>query len=111
MFRKMLITVAMILCFATPTQAGEGTSTLYGIVTYNGDVIPNALITVIGEMTYTSKSVRTNEKGVYIADKLPADEYLIRAIAEPGGVYKPMEKNVFLWRKTTKEVHFKLEKK
>jgi len=111
MLRKIIFTVALVLLFAAPTSAREGTSTLYGVVNDNGQPLVGALVTIIGETSYTNKSVTTNEKGVYILDKLPVDEYIIRALAQPNGIYKPSEKNVFLWRKTTKEVNFSMEKK
>lgn len=110
MLRKTILSLIMIMLVAVPVFAGKGQSTLYGVVSNNGAPLEGALVTVIGETSYTNKSVTTNEHGVYIADKLPMDEYIIRVLAQPDGVYKPQEKNVFLWKKKTKEVNFSMEK-
>jgi hypothetical protein len=111
MLRKIMIPLFLILFMAAPALARTGNSTLYGVVTYNGTPLAGALVTIIGETSYTNKSVNTNEKGVYILDNLPTDEYIIRALGQPDGIYKPNEKNVFLWRKKAKEVNFSMEKK
>lgn len=111
MLRRIILTTALTLLLAIPAMAGEGGSTIYGVVTFDNAPLTGAMVTVIGELSYTQKTVFTNEKGVYIADKLPADEYIVRALGQPDGVYKPYEKNVFLWRKSTKEVNFPMKKR
>ena len=99
MLRKTILSLILVLLMAVPALARTGDSTLYGVVSYNGAPLAGALVTIIGETSYTNKSVNTNERGVYILDKLPMDEYIIRALARPEGIYKPGEKNVFLWHK------------
>ena len=109
--RKIILSIILVLLLAFPALARTGSATIYGVVNYNGAPLVGALVTVIGETSYTNKSVSTNGKGVYILDKLPMDEYIIRVLGQPDGVYKPNEKNVFLWHKKTKEVNFSMEKK
>ncbi|MDC0336515.1 carboxypeptidase-like regulatory domain-containing protein [Pseudodesulfovibrio sp.] len=109
---KKIILIAMLTLFAATTVlAAEGTSTLYGAVNDNGQPLANSLVTIIGESSYHSGSTTTNERGVYVFDKLPADEYIIRAIPQPAGVYKDGAANVFVGKGKKKEVNFSMEKK
>jgi len=110
MLRNILFALALALLMAAPALAAEGTGTIYGVVECQGTVIPDALVTAVGDASFTSRSVRTNDKGVYIIDKLPADEYIVETFGAPKGAYKPSQRNVFLWRKTTKEINFKLDR-
>ncbi len=111
MLRKIILTTALVLVLALPVIAGSGTSIIYGAVNDNGNPLANALITVIGEATYTSQSVTTDERGIYVIEKLPADEYIVRALAKPDGVYKPGEKNIFLGKGKEREVNFSMQKR
>ena len=112
MLRKTVLSLILVLLLAVPALAARtGSSTIYGTVNYNGAPLVGALVTIIGESSYTNKSVNTNDNGVYIIDKLPMDEYIIRVLGQPDGIYKPNEKNAFLWHKKTKEVNFSMEKK
>lgn len=113
MIRKTLILVVLILLLSTTALAKQGTATLYGVVNDAADGSPlvNTLITIIGESTYHSGSTTTDEKGVYFFTQLPADEYIIKAIPQPNGVYKDGTANVFVGEGKEKEVVFTLKKK
>lgn len=108
--RKMILALFMVLLFAAPTQAGN-TSAIFGAVKTDGAPLANVTITIIGEATYHSGSTVTDEKGVYFFTNLPSDEYIVRAIAQPSGVYKPGFHNIILKRNVEKEVNFSLKKR
>ncbi|MBI9078896.1 MAG: carboxypeptidase regulatory-like domain-containing protein [Pseudodesulfovibrio sp.] len=110
MLRKTVFTIILVLSLVVPVLAG-GTSIIYGAVDFNGVPMENALVTVIGEATYTSKSVVTDSRGIYVIEGLSADEYIVRALAKPDGTYKPGEKNIFLGKGKKKEVNFSMKKK
>jgi len=110
MLRKTLFTIIFALLLAVPALAG-GTSIIYGAVNDNGAPLENALVTIIGEATYTSKSVTTDSRGIYVIEGLPADEYIVRALAKPDGIYKPGERNIFLGKGKEKEVNFSMKKR
>jgi hypothetical protein len=107
MARLILAALMAAMLFTTPGLAGES-AVIFGSVSTDGTPLPGALITAIGESTYTSRNVTTDERGIYVIDKLPEDEYMIRALAQPEGVYEPGEANVFVVG--DKEVNFTLEK-
>ena len=111
MQNKFLAAILCIMLTAGTALAGSGTSTLFGAVHDNNTPLIGAEITVIGEATYTSRSTFTNEKGIYMIDKLPADEYIIRAIPQPEGIYKDGSANIFLGKNKEKEVNFPMKKK
>ena len=111
MLRKVFLSFAMLLILATPAMAKDGTATIYGAVNDHGAPLVGALITIIGEATYHSGSTTTNERGVYFFQHLPADEYILRAIPQPAGVYKDGAANVFVGKGKEKEVNFNLKKK
>lgn len=109
MFRKTLFCILLLIALSSQAFA-DSSAILYGAVTHNGQPLPGTLVTVVGEATYTSKTVMTNENGVYVIDKLKADEYIVRALAQPDGVYSPAEQNVFLENGKEKEVNFSMKK-
>lgn len=109
MFQKVIIISALVLLLITPAFAA-GSATLYGAVNDNGQALAGAMVTIIGEASYTSKTVATNDQGIYLINNLPADEYIIRVIGSPDGMYKTAEKNVFLGPGKEKEVNFSMKK-
>lgn len=110
MFRTITVTIALLLFLALPAQAGK-TAILYGVVTDNGTPLAGTLVNITGEATYTSRAATTNKDGVYVFDTLPADEYLVRVIPQPEGVYKDGEANVFVSGGEEKKVDFTLKRK
>lgn len=108
--RKFFMLLVALLLLATVASAREGTRIIYGAVNDNGQAVAGAKVTAIGESTYTSRNVVTNEHGIYIIEKLPADEYIIRVLGPVKGVYKPGERNVLL-NHNKKEVNFELKRR
>jgi len=111
MLRKLLLSTCFIAMLAPFAIADSGTSTIYGAVHDNNTPLVGAEITIIGEATYTRRSTFTNENGVYFINKLPADEYIIRAIPQPEGIYKDGVANTVVKKGKEKEVNFPLKKK
>lgn len=110
MIRKTFLLMLLTLLLATPALA-EKDSTLYGVVSDNGAPLMGTVITIIGTASYTSASTTTDENGAYSLGKLPRDEYIVRAIPQPAGIYKDGAANVFLGEGKKKEVNFSMEKK
>ncbi len=110
MLRKFFMLLVALLLLATVASAREGTHVIYGAVNDNGQAVAGARVTTIGESTYTSRNVVTDEHGIYIIEKLPADEYLIRVLGPEPDIYKPGERNVFL-NQDKKEVNFELKRR
>jgi len=109
MLSKAIFSLTLALFLAVPAMA-EDTAIIYGAVSANGTPLAATLITAIGEATYTSRNAVTDDRGVYLMENLPRDEYMIRALAQPEGVYAPGEANVFVGEGTKKEVNFSLKK-
>lgn len=108
--KKILAALAIILLLATLALAREGSRVIYGAVSDNGQPVVGARVTAIGEATYTSRNVLTDDQGVYLLEKLPKDEYMIQVLGPENGVYVPAERNVILDH-DKKEVNFKLKRK
>lgn len=111
MLRSILFSICFIITLAPFAMAGSGSSTIFGAVHDNNTPLIGAEITIIGEATYTSGSTYTNENGVYFFRELPADEYIVRAIPQPVGVYKDGTANVLVEEGKEKEVNFPMKKK
>lgn len=94
--RVVFFVILLLLTF--PAEAGMGTSILYGAVHDHEIPIEGATVGVIGEATYTSRSVKTSERGIYIIDDLPSDEYLIRAFKKTNHTTSASETS--FWEKT-----------
>lgn len=108
--KKYILTVTLLLLMASPAF-GEATAMIFGAINHNGVAVPGATVTIIGEATYTSRSVVTNEHGIYIIDDLKADEYIIHAIGNPEASYKTAVRNILLRNGIHKEINFELEKR
>lgn len=103
------IIFAVLLLLAFPARAGLGTSILYGAVHDNTIPIQGATVAVIGETSYTSRTVKTSERGIYIIDDLPADEYMIRAFKKKSP-YHVKIRNIFLGKNKNREVNFAMKR-
>lgn len=109
--RITVFSLVMILLLATTVLAGGKSSIVGQVRIPGGEPLAGAEITIIGEATYTNRVAVTDDKGVYYITNLPADEYIIQAIARPSGIYKPGSQNVVLENNTEKEVIIELEKR
>lgn len=108
-FMPRVVFFVILLLLTFPAEAGMGTSILYGAVHDHEIPIEGATVGVIGEATYTSRSVKTSERGIYIIDDLPSDEYLIRAFKK-NKPYHISIRNVFLGKNKNKEVNFAMKR-
>ncbi len=110
MKRQLFLAVCILLMLAFAAHAG-GKSAIVGVVKVDGVPLSGVNITIIGEATYTNASTTTNATGTYFFTNLPEDEYIIQAIAQPSGIYKPGTHNIFLGKHEEKEINFSLKKK
>ena len=73
---NLILTVSFFGLLANASQAQQATATLTGIVTdQNGAVISGATVTATNKATNLSRTVSTNNEGVYVISSLPVGEY------------------------------------
>lgn len=108
MLKKYVAAAAVILLLAYAAGAREGNRTLFGAVSCAGQPVAGARITVTGTSSYSMRTVAANDRGVYIVDKLPMDEYIIRALGPKPDMFRPGQRNVMLLQQQ-REVNFELK--
>ena len=75
--------------FSNAVQAQQATATLIGVVTDpNGAVIPGATVTATNKATNLSRTVSTNDEGIYVISSLPVGEYELEIKALGFVIYK-----------------------
>lgn len=69
--------------FVFTSQAQQATATLIGVITDQaGAVIPGANITATNKATNLSRTVSTNDEGVYVISSLSVGEYNVKVLAQ-----------------------------
>ncbi|MDD3311867.1 carboxypeptidase-like regulatory domain-containing protein [Pseudodesulfovibrio sp.] len=106
----LLPVLLLALLLAADAVAREGTHLLFGTVSCDGQPVVGAQVTVTGLSSYASRSVLTDSRGIYMAGKLPTDEYLIQVVGPELGVFLPARSNIFV-RKDRNELNFKLKRR
>lgn len=78
----LILTVIFSLSLSFAIQAQQATATLTGVVTDpNGAVIQGATVMVTNNATNLSRTVSTNDEGVYVISSLPVGEYDVKISA------------------------------
>ncbi len=73
------LTACVFVFFVNPCQAQQATAALTGVVTDpNGAVIPGATVTATNKATNFSRTVSTNDEGVYVIPSLPVGNYEVK---------------------------------
>lgn len=78
---KKIIILAAFLVFlgGKASFAQSANATLTGVVTDpNGAVIPGATVSATNKATNLSRTVSTNDEGVYVISSLPVGEYEVK---------------------------------
>lgn len=80
----LALLLPLLICLFSPARVmGQVTATLSGIVAdANGGVIPGAQVTLVNENTQDSRTVKTNEAGIYAFPSLVPGTYTIKATAK-----------------------------
>jgi len=107
MLKKSLFAIALVMLLVSSTAAREGARTIFGVVTCAGQPVAGARVTVTGGATYTTRTAVSNAQGVYVVNKLPVDEYIIRVQGPKPGMFKPGHGNVVLAQQQ-RQVNFSL---
>lgn len=77
-FSRVLTLFFLFVCLWSAVAAQQPTATLTGIVTdQTGAVISGATVTATNKATSLSRTVTTNDQGVYVISSLPVGEYSI----------------------------------
>lgn len=80
--RRTLISLSLLLVFATAVFAQSNTGSITGVVTdSNGAVVPNAAVTVINQGTNEKRTVQSDGEGRYEVPALPNGIYTVEATA------------------------------
>src|SRR5439155_21363628 len=80
-----VLTVALVLCFATATFGQRTTGDLEGKVTDpNGAVVPNVSITLTGVTAGFKRTVQSNDQGEFRIQQVPIGTYKITTAALSG---------------------------
>ncbi|WP_419784946.1 carboxypeptidase-like regulatory domain-containing protein [Pseudodesulfovibrio sp.] len=108
MLKRSTLAIILVLLFATATAARKGTHVLYGTVKCAGLPVIGAQVSLTGNATYTTRTVMTNKQGVYMADKLPMDQYIIRVLGPNPDMFKPSHANIIL-AKRQRQLDFELK--
>jgi len=108
--KRIALALLLVLLLAVGAAAREGTHLLFGTVSCDGQAVVGARVTVTGLSSYASRSVLTDDRGIYMAEKLPTDEYLIQVVGPELGEFLPARSNVFVG-KARNEVNFKLKRR
>jgi len=84
-FRATLMTLSLVLCFATSVFAQRTSGDIEGKVTDpNGAVVPNVSITVTGVSVGFSRTVQSNSDGEFRIQQIPSGTYQITTAATSG---------------------------
>ncbi|WP_263357505.1 TonB-dependent receptor domain-containing protein [Acidicapsa ligni] len=87
-FRLLVLSAVAVLC-VVPTLAQQTLGSITGQVTDgSGGVIPNAAVTVLGEQTGLTRTVKSNGSGEYLIVNLPIGSYTLTYTADGFEVQK-----------------------
>ncbi len=89
--------ITLIMCFSVSISAQQPTATLTGVVTDpNGAVIQGATVIATNKATNISRTVTTNEEGIYVISSLPIGVYELKISAQnfQNRVFNNLELNV-----------------
>jgi len=79
---RTLISLFVLLVFATAAFAQSNTGSITGVVTdQNGAVVPNATVTVTNQGTNEKRTAQTDGEGRYEVPALPNGIYTVEAAA------------------------------
>ena len=81
-FSRSLISLFVLLVFATAAFAQSNTGSITGVVSdQNGAVVPNATVTVTNQGTNEKRTAQTDGEGRYEVPALPNGIYTVEAAA------------------------------
>src|SRR5215471_5438431 len=84
-FRYALMTMSVILCFATAAFGQRTSGDIEGKVTdQNGAIVPNVSITVTGVSVGLSRTVQSDDQGEFRVQQIPIGTYKITTAAARG---------------------------
>src|SRR5947209_8262818 len=84
-FRYTIMTMSLVLCFATAIFGQRTTGDIEGKVTDpNGAVVPNVSVTLTGVTVGFSRTVRSDDQGEFRIQQIPIGTYKITTAALSG---------------------------
>jgi hypothetical protein len=93
-FILLPVFAVLLVVFGTAVSAQQPAATLTGTVSdQNGAVIPGAVVKITNKATNLSRTVSSNEEGVYVVSGLPVGEYEV-SVSFQGFKTKISESNV-----------------
>lgn len=103
----LLAGLLLAACLTAVNVYGQATGTILGVVKdVSGSVISGATVSITEQNTSTSRQVKTDDSGRYIANLMPVGVYTIKV--DFAGFQEAIEKGITLEVQGTREVDFTL---
>src|SRR2546425_12627394 len=100
--RVTIMTISLVVCFATAVFGQRTTGDLEGKVTDpNGAVVPNVSMTLTGVTVGFKRTVQSNDEGEFRIQQVPIGTYRITTVALSGFAASTLENIVVTIEKVT----------
>src|SRR5712691_12823306 len=107
-FRYTIMTISLVVCFATAVFGQRTTGDLEGKVTDpNGAVVPNVSVTVTGVTVGFNRTVQSDNQGEFRVREIPVGTYKLATVAVSGFAASTVE-NIIITIENVTVVNIKL---
>src|SRR5580698_9276289 len=77
---RLTCSTALLLCTAAGLFAQAGSGTITGtLIDPSGSVVPGATVSILNTSTGVTRSITTNDAGIYVATFLQPSDYTVTA--------------------------------